>query len=169
MRQLADSAWRRYSKTLRSYLLRRLASRPADVDDIVQEVYKRLLATDPATPIHNPRNYLYGIAKNVLKKLLRDGKRDKQHIDFTPDPLEKHERPCDNPMADESAERLIHLQQLRNALEALPPKLAEALWLVKGEGLTYEEAARRMSIPVRTLDGYLCEAKARIAMQARNL
>ena len=63
------------------------------------------------------------------------------------------------------AEARLALQEVRTALQALPPEQRAALLLVTVDGLSYKEAAEVADVPVGTIMSRL--ARARIALQAK--
>ncbi|WP_425408217.1 RNA polymerase sigma factor [Hyphococcus sp.] len=56
----------RYEKELRAYFLRLMSSR-ADAEDLTQEVILRALCAAERQEIEQPRAFLYGVARNVLR------------------------------------------------------------------------------------------------------
>ena len=59
-----------YEARLRSYLRHRFPT-IADVDDIVQETYARLLRERQAGKVFEPRSYLFPVARNVVIDIFR--------------------------------------------------------------------------------------------------
>ena len=62
-------------------------------------------------------------------------------------------------------EARLALQEVRTALQQLPPEQRTALLLVTVDGLSYKEAAEVAEVPVGTIMSRL--ARARIALQAK--
>ena len=62
-------------------------------------------------------------------------------------------------------EARLALEEVRNALQDLPPEQRAALMLVTVDGLSYKEAAEIAEVPVGTIMSRL--ARARVALQAR--
>jgi RNA polymerase sigma-70 factor (ECF subfamily) len=63
------------------------------------------------------------------------------------------------------AEARLALEEVRTALQQLPPEQRAALLLVTVDGLSYKEAAEVAEVPVGTIMSRL--ARARVALQAR--
>jgi RNA polymerase sigma-70 factor, ECF subfamily len=63
------------------------------------------------------------------------------------------------------AEARLALQEVRTALQQLPPEQRAALLLVTVDGLSYKEAAEVADVPVGTIMSRL--ARARLALQAK--
>src|SRR5262249_7226141 len=59
---------RSHGRKLRQYLAVRLRNAAADVPDLMQEVYLRLLRLDNHEAIRNPQAYLYTVASHVLRQ-----------------------------------------------------------------------------------------------------
>jgi RNA polymerase sigma-70 factor, ECF subfamily len=62
------------------------------------------------------------------------------------------------------AEARLTLEEVRNAMQDLPPEQRAALMLVTVDGLSYKEAAEIADVPVGTIMSRL--ARARVALQA---
>src|SRR5688572_6915454 len=60
-----EPLFRRWRKPLRQWLSHRSGIKSADLDDLVQEVFLRLLRYSTAEVIGNPQGYLFRIAHNV--------------------------------------------------------------------------------------------------------
>src|ERR1700704_4221347 len=68
----ASSAFLRYGPELQNFLLRRI-NRAQDAEDVVQEVFLRLLRMGDREILRNPRAYIYGIALHVVREFrMRD-------------------------------------------------------------------------------------------------
>lgn len=153
------SAWMTaYGPGLRRFFRRRVDD--ADVDDLVQDVFVRLQAAQPNTPIENVEGYLFATARNVL--------------------ISQHRRRAARPVlvADEwsdgfepaemiSPERIaIGRQEYMRVLEAilhLPPRAREAFELHRFEHLTYQAIAQRMGITKDSVKELMHRALVRIA------
>lgn len=57
-----------HGRKLRQYLAVRIRNAAADVPDLMQEVYLRLLRLDNHEAIRNPQAYLYTVASHVLRQ-----------------------------------------------------------------------------------------------------
>ena len=139
-------AWMvQYGPAVRRYFLRRAPA--GEADDLVQEVFVKLQARGAATEITNVERYLFRTASNVLADRHRQrGWRWGAQEDLGADQL----------VDDVSPERVVigreALGRVVSALEELPPRSAQAFFLVRFEQLTQEEAARRMGISVKAVE-----------------
>lgn len=150
-----------YGPALRRYFLRRAEA--ADADDLVQDVFLRLQARGADSEIENVEGYLFRTAANVLAT---------RHQKATwpwgaQEPVEEAED-----LADElSPERILISKQaiglIVSALDDLPPRSAQAFFLVRFEHLSQEAAAKRMGISVKAVEELMRRAFRRISEQVR--
>ena len=128
-----------HGPALRAYFGKRAP--PADVDDLVQDVFLRLQMRASATPVENVQGYLFRIAANVLIDRRRhDHARGWDRV-----------RPLDeaaDPVEELSPERTLIGKQdysrLILAISRLPPRMRAAFMFHRFEQLTYPAIARRM-------------------------
>jgi RNA polymerase sigma-70 factor (ECF subfamily) len=103
--------------------------------------------------------WLYGIATNVLRNARRSTKRYRavqQRLPY-PEPVPDH--------ADDLVRRESEAEEraaARIALGALRPAEREVVALCTWSGLTYEQAAEALGVPVGTIRSRLSRAKARL-------
>ncbi|MBL8271063.1 RNA polymerase sigma factor [Steroidobacter sp.] len=121
----------------------RRSRNPADVEDLVQEVFFHLARQVDLAAIQQPERYVFRIATNVLRDRLRRGavRRTGDHV-----PLEEVELGGEAP----SAERVYHsekmLEQVLAVLDELTPKCRTTFLLQRFEGLSYSQIARRLGV-----------------------
>jgi RNA polymerase sigma-70 factor (ECF subfamily) len=154
-------AFQRYGLELRHFLLRRVR-RAQDVDDVVQEVFLRLLRVDDAVLVRNPQAYIYGVALHVLREFkLRDLKAG-TWMTLEPQAIaDMAEHPRELP-TEGLAEALDIRQRLHKALARLPLAYRTVFLLHKRDGYSYAEIAQRLKISTHTVDKYLQQARVRI-------
>jgi RNA polymerase sigma factor (sigma-70 family) len=132
--------FRDWQLPLRRFLARRRAGCAADIDDIAQEVFLRLLRYDRSELIDYPQAYLFKIASNVSAEwALRSSRRMPHHSEWLTELVDAL-----SPEAELEREALD--RQLWTAVNALPPRPREILRLHFGDGLTHEEIARRLGV-----------------------
>lgn len=144
-----------HSLELRRFLSLRLRN-PADVQDLVQEVYLRLLRLKDHEAIRNPQAYLYTIASHVLHQ---DALR-RASAPETIDPLDvvnavRSEGP-DDPAEEADVER--RLEGLALALEAHSPRAYAVLVMYRCEGLTLKQIGQRLGVSSVMARKYLVRA-----------
>jgi RNA polymerase sigma factor (sigma-70 family) len=156
-REAEMRAWMgEYGPALRRYFAKRVP--PAEAEDLVQDVF---LAMQVRGQIRDPEQadrYLFRVAANALAR-----RRQRQRWDWAShEGLEGGFGPID----DLHPERILldreRLAQLSTALDALPPRMAEAFILHRFEEMTYREIARRMGVSVRTVEHFVSRAMRRI-------
>jgi RNA polymerase sigma factor (sigma-70 family) len=150
--------FREWQLPLRRFLLRRRAGSAADIDDIAQEVFVRLLRYDRSELIDYPQAYLFRIAANVSADWAMRANRRMLHQS------EWLEELVDTLTPELEFEREGFDEQLRLALEALPPRWREMLHLHFGGGMTYDEVARRMGVTRKMVKRDLARAYASLRM-----
>lgn len=132
---------------LRRFLLLRLRN-AADVPDILQEVYLRMLRVPNVESIRSPEAYLFTVAQHVVQQ---HGLRQSA----TPPSVELSEMlnsaravPDVDPVLELDAQQC--LEQLQAELDRLSPRLRATFLLHRRDGLSLEEIAERLgtSLPM---------------------
>jgi RNA polymerase sigma-70 factor (ECF subfamily) len=144
-----DAAFQRHAAALRAYFRRRTGGAP-DVDDLVQEVFVRLLKREPQDFIENLAGYIFQIAANLLRERART--RARQSGIGTPylsaGTLEGDE--------DFSAERVElardAFDQLEMALRELPERVRTVFVLNRFEEWTAIQISRHLGVSVSTVE-----------------
>jgi RNA polymerase sigma factor (sigma-70 family) len=156
---LATKAFRNHAVELHRFLARRVAH-AQDADDLAQEVFARLLRVRDADLVRNPLSYVLGIATHVV----REFKQRKHHerVLFDSELAEDLCEHLEHAAAQGVAEQLELRDRLDQALKQLPAAHQLVLLLVKRDGLSYTEAARKAGLSVHTIEKYVVEARARL-------
>ena len=146
------------SAKLSNYFVRRVAHR-WDAQDLVQEVYLRLLRIDPtdAASIRNPEAYLFTVAANLVKEhaVLR------QQIPINSDGLEEVLEQLVTPSSVEAdIDQGLRNQHLSALIERLPPKCGAVLVMHYRDEMTYREIAERLSISTSMVKKYIIKGLA---------
>jgi len=129
----------------------------ADVDDIVQESYARVLQAREAGSIESPKAYLFAIARNLALMQRRHrqvARTDSLAETSIPDILDET---SDVPGAVARAEEL---QLLTQAIQSLPARCRQILTLRKIYGRSQKEVAAQLGISEHTV-----EAQGTIALR----
>jgi len=146
--------FREWQQPLRRFLFRRHAGTAADIDDIAQEVFLRLLRYDRSDLIDHPQAYLYKIASNVSAEWATRCSRNMPHsAEWLVDLVDAFD-----PEAD--LEHRANEAQLHAAINALPPRAREIVRLHFGEELTYDDIAGRLGLTRRIIKRDLARAYA---------
>jgi len=130
----------------------RLTRNPADAEDLVQETYvKAFKSAGKFAEGTNLRAWLFTILHNHF---LNDRRRAKSNpVDVDSETVERAGN--DQSSAVETAEEALIQrasdEQVRAALDAMPEKFGEAVWLRDAEGFSYVEIAEMLQVPVGTV------------------
>ncbi|HKU15898.1 MAG TPA: RNA polymerase sigma factor [Steroidobacteraceae bacterium] len=155
--------FKRWRKPIRQWLSHRSAVPTADLDDLAQEVFLRLLRYSDDVAIDNPQGYLFRIAANVANEWQERARHRKPHddswledlqIDFSDEP--------ENTIAREVANK-----HMRDAVNRLPRRQREVLLLHVNEGLTYKQIAARQGLTYRVILRDLTRAYSQLRAQLR--
>jgi len=164
--EFAASTATEYHQLLHSYLRRRLR-RPADLDDLAQEVYLRLVRIkdeDVLARVREPMAYIYGIAANVLADWNRASDRCIDRSTSLDAADYDHLLEADPDISDDPAERVALQQYVESVLAQLPPIQAAVLLLHARDGLSYQEISRTLNVGIEMVHYHLKRAKARIRL-----
>lgn len=146
---------RRYGPALRGYFASRLRN-PADVDDLVQEVFVQLLRRTSEAPIQNAQHYLFQMASNVLCDHGRKQKvrHQDQHDSFDEMVHDLH--------TDISPERIVMgretMQQVIAALEGLSPRTRDIFILRGVRQLKHEQVSHMLGVSTRVIHEHMAKA-----------
>lgn len=126
----------------------------AEVQDMAQEVYLRLLRVDTLDLVRNPRAYLYRVAVNVAGEWRLRARQRKPHSSQQLDEL----------VSVEQLERTLEESQtgeaVRRALAKLPPTWRQVLVLHCRDDMTYEQIAEHLGVTRRMVKRYVAKGYA---------
>jgi RNA polymerase sigma-70 factor (ECF subfamily) len=139
-----DELYTRYAKRLFGFLRVQLATR-ADAEDVFHEAFLATLdSREVAFDRGSFRTWLYRIARNLVLNRTRSRDRGDRALGKLAGADEA------TPWADEHVARLEVLRALDGAVARLPSPLSEVYHL-RSSGLSYEEMALVLGIPLGTL------------------
>jgi RNA polymerase sigma factor (sigma-70 family) len=148
-----------YGPALRRYFHKKVGA--GEVEDLVQDVFVKMQARGAGAKEHpeNIEGYLFKTAANVLithhRRRASQGWTRHDPIDDFPDPLD-----------DLSPERVLigrqAIDQVTEALKALPPRARQAFLLHRFEELTYPVIAARMGVTVKAVEALMARAMQRL-------
>jgi RNA polymerase sigma-70 factor (ECF subfamily) len=148
----------RFARPLRSFFRKR-AYNEQEADDLVQEVFVRLAAREPATSMEHADAYIFQMAANLL--------RDRARRHATRNAADRDLKAGDaNSFEEISPERVLlgkqRLALLERVLGELPERTRVVFLLHRFEELRYAEIARRLEISVSSVEKHMMEAMRRI-------
>jgi RNA polymerase sigma factor (sigma-70 family) len=145
----------RFGGRLRSYLTRRLRN-SADVPDLAQEVFLRLMRVEHHESIRSPEAYLFTVASHVLHQHTLKQSATPICVDISELFSELQLTSGDDPAAKaDVAQRLEHLERV---LKQLPPKISTTLMLHRFAGYSIEEIGAQLGVARATAKKYLARA-----------
>jgi RNA polymerase sigma factor (sigma-70 family) len=139
--------FRDWRKPVRHWLSRRAAVPAAELDDLAQEVFVRLLRYSEKTVVENPLGYLLRIAGNVASEWRERARVAKPHDQVWLDDLliESAQEP-------ENSVRQAHTdERVQKAVGKLSQRQQQVLMLRVNEGLTYKQIAERLALSPRVV------------------
>ncbi|HEY0681657.1 MAG TPA: RNA polymerase sigma factor [Steroidobacter sp.] len=150
--------WR---KPVRHWLSRRASVPAAELDDLAQEVFVRLLRYSGKTPVENPLGYLLRIASNVASEWRERARVSKPHEQEWLDELliEPDQEP-ENSLCKTRTDANV-----QNEVDRLPFRQRQVLLLRVNEGLTYKQIAERLELSPRVVLRDLSRAYSQLRMR----
>jgi RNA polymerase sigma factor (sigma-70 family) len=144
-----------HGRRLRRFLSSRVRS-GADVPDLVQEVFLRLLRVERHEAIRNPQAYLYTVASHVLSQhTLRSAATD-EVLRFSNLLADLRGNFDSDPAAEVETEQVF--EELAGALERHAPRAYATLVLHRYHGLELKEIAPRLGVSYNMVKRYLAQA-----------
>lgn len=147
---------KRHGQRLRRFLASRLRREPADVEDLVQEVFLSILRIARHETIRSSDSYLYMVAFRVLNRHLLRRSAVPEAIEITALMNEVETAPQNDPLAH--AEMQQQLQGLQGVLRQLPEKAQAVLLLHRRDGYSLDEIATQLGFSRANAAKYLSKA-----------
>jgi len=130
----------------------------ADIDDVAQEVFLRMVRYDRSALVANPQSYLFKMAANVAAEWsMRPHRRSPHASEWLSELIED---------SSPESELLNQIEEhaLLVAINALPARPREMLRLHFVESLTREQIATRLSVSPRVVKRELIRAYAALRL-----
>ena len=144
---------------LRRFAMALAGSRDA-ADDVLQSACEKALGRlDQFTPGTRLDSWMFQIVRTTFIDQIRHQQR-RQHADLTVDLLESI--PSDARIHEQTAAR-ADLAIVRSEIAELPDEQREVLALVTIDGLSYQEAAGVLGVPIGTVMSRLSRARRKLA------
>jgi RNA polymerase sigma-70 factor (ECF subfamily) len=144
-----------HGRQLQRFLFARVGN-VADVADIVQEVYLRMLRVPNIESIRSPEAYLFTVAQHVLQQHTLRKSAIPPSVEFA----EMLNSPAATPDADPALAFAADqcLERLQEALEELTPKARATFMLHRRDGLSFDEISEQLGISRPMVKKYLMKA-----------
>jgi RNA polymerase sigma factor (sigma-70 family) len=158
---------KQHGQRLRRFLASRLRHRAADVPDLVQEVFLRLLRVDRHETIRSSEAYLYTIAFHVLHQHVLRCSAIPEAVEITALIDELEAAPGSDPVRQ--FETKVQLERLQGALQQLSHKARAVLLLHRRDGYSLEEIGARLGISRAMAAKYLSKALLHCRQRVREI
>lgn len=155
LRQVVDE----YRPNLHRFLRSKLGNE-ADVEEIAQESFLRLLRVEVPELIRQPQNYLFRIASNIVHDFYLKRSNAPDFVDY-----DTAIEVGDGSALEDELDRRDNIRKLEALIENLPPKQKAAFLLKKRDGLRHEEIAKRLDISVYSSRTYVSKTLAHCRMK----
>lgn len=153
--------FKEWRKPVRHWLSRRAAVPAAELDDLAQEVFLRLLRYSENTAVENPLGYLLRIAGNVASEWRERARVSKPHDqEWLNDLLIEPDKEPENSVCQARTD-----ENVQAAVDTLPFRQKQVLLLRVNEGLTYKEIAARLELSPRVVLRDLSRAYSQLRMR----
>ncbi|MEO0510300.1 MAG: sigma-70 family RNA polymerase sigma factor [Verrucomicrobiota bacterium] len=155
-----------YYEELYAYARKRISCGRV-AEDIVQDTFARALKRHDLDCVEQPRAYLYQILINLIRDHWR---RESRAFQVLPTDLSSEERILDSQPSPSDCLSAQDIQdQVRAALDGLPPKCRKVLVLKRFHGLRQREIAERLGISESTVEKHLAKALCRLRQSLSDL
>jgi RNA polymerase sigma-70 factor (ECF subfamily) len=149
---------REHGQRLRRFLAVRLRQATADVPDLVQEVYLRLLRVPSTESIRSPRAYLFTVALHVLHQHKLSLAMTPEGVDLADALAQLESRVGENPAVH--IEVCDQLEGFDRVLSELPPIQYTVFVLHRQQGYSREEIAAQLGLSLAMVKKHLARALA---------
>lgn len=157
-RRLSD--WfHRWRRPLLRFLAAKGAVAPADLDDVAQEVFLRLMRYSRSELVENPQAYLFRMAANVAAERALRARHSRPHEPEWLNELIAADRPQDN------VARAAAQAEIERALNTLTPQQREVLKLQFFEGLGHLEIAAQLGMSRRSVKRVIIKSYGKLREQ----
>lgn len=138
-----------HAPEVRRWLCKRFPT-VADVDEIIQDGFVRMVDRQRKSPIAHPKPFLFSVCRNLAIDYLRKHKVVKfenlgEHLDNAV--LSTEAEGVQNALSDKEHQRLM-----KQAINELPQKCRRIFLLRKVEGLSLKEIAHKLGISPKTVE-----------------
>lgn len=143
---------------MKRWLSSRSSMQSADLDDVAQEVFLRLLRYSDDAVVEYPQSYLFRIATNVVNEWRERARNSLPHDDVWLSDLQIE--PDAEP--ESTVEHDLVNQHVRRAVNRLPPRQRQVLLLHIREDLTYKQIAAKLKLTPRVVRRDIARAYAEL-------
>lgn len=152
-----------HESSLRAYL-HGAAHSPADVDDLLQDSYLRLLRVYTQAPIRSVKSLLFAIARNAVRDAIR---RRTTAREIPISEINSGDMMDQTPGVVELVNHRHEHALLAEAIRLLPQRCREVLLLRKIHGLSQKEIALKLGITENTVESLVSKGARRCTDHVR--
>lgn len=143
-----------HEPAIRAWLRRRLVQ-GLEIDDVIHDMYAKLVALPSIEQIESPRRYAFRIAYSIVVDHVR---RARISPVSAVQNIEQLDIPAPEASMETRLEQRDELASLSATLATLPPLCREAFLLRRLEGLSQRETAARLRISEKTVEKYMTKS-----------
>jgi RNA polymerase sigma-70 factor (ECF subfamily) len=140
-----------HEESLIRYFLRTWPNR-SDVCDLRQDTYVRVFEAAAKSLPHTPKSFLFATARHLMIDRIR--RRQIVSIDSVED-VDTLNSAVDEISSEQRVAAHQELLRLAEAMNFLPPKCREVVWMRRIEGLPQKEVAMRLGVTQKTVEKHM--------------
>ena len=156
-RDFLSAMQKAHGQRLRRFLSTRVRN-AADIPDLVQEVFLRLLRINHHESIRNPQAYLYTVASHVLHQHALRDRASSEVVRFSDVIPDLPPSVDDDPAAE--VETMQSFEALARSLEEHSPRAYATLVMHRCQGIPLKEVGVRLGVSYTMAKRYLAQALA---------
>jgi RNA polymerase sigma-70 factor (ECF subfamily) len=137
--------------------LRRMFVYGMEVDDIVQEMYARIVSQPSLEAIRYPRQYAIQTATAIIIDHMRRSRVISIH---TAGDLDQLEISAPDATPEQQLEFRDEIAEVARSLALLPERTRDVLILRRVEGLSQQETASKLGISIKTVEKHMAQGVA---------
>ena len=147
------AAYERHRAELRSFFAHATRGRASHIEDLVQNVYLRLMEYPPAQPLREPQAYLFKLAWSELHRDHARALREPAFHDH--ENLERLSAQSTASVSATEPEDLSAEALLTQVFAQLPAIYGEVFVRFKWDGRTYKQIATELNLSLRQVKRYI--------------
>ena len=141
------------NETILKKFLRRFMSNKQDIEDICQETILRALEAEKSREIQEPRAFLFGVSKNIIRKQL--DRQSKSLIDLIEDFTPQEYLTCNKPSVEDSVDDQQRMIFFSEAVATLPQQCQRVFMMKKAYGYSHKEISSQLGISTSTVEKHV--------------
>jgi RNA polymerase sigma-70 factor (ECF subfamily) len=160
-----ELVFRRYYASLCAFATR-FVRRPANAEEIVQEIFLKLWEKKASFSIDTSlKSYLFRAVYNSCHNQYTHEKIENKYISFLKETSVRNEAGSD-PVHDSLAYKELN-EKITEAIERLPAECKKIFKMSRFEGLKYAEIARELGVSVKTVETQISRALLRLRSELK--